>query len=133
MSGEQRLILLTGATGYMGGRLLRVLEERSVRLRCLARRSEFLRRRVSESTEVVKGDVFDPESLDGALAGMDSAYYLVHSMGSGGDLAKEDRIAAQSFARATQGSGAAAGTRDRFCPATPSTSGVARRRAAYDR
>ena len=102
MSGEQRLILLTGATGYMGGRLLRVLEERSVRLRCLARRSEFLRRRVSESTEVVKGDVFDPESLDGALAGMDSAYYLVHSMGSGGDLAKEDRIAAQSFARAAR-------------------------------
>jgi uncharacterized protein YbjT (DUF2867 family) len=100
--GQDGLILLTGATGYIGGRLLRVLEDRKVRPRCLARRPEFLRRRVSESTEVVKGDVSDPESLQGALAGVDTAYYLVHSMGSGRDFAKEDRSAAENFARAAR-------------------------------
>ena len=105
MSGQDHLILLTGATGYIGGRLLRVLEDRKVRLRCLARRPEFLRRRVSESTEVVKGDVFDPESLQGALAGVDTAYYLVHSMGSGRDFAREDRRAAENFAQAARDAG----------------------------
>jgi len=105
VSGQDRLILLTGATGYIGGRLLRVLEDRKVRLRCLARRPEFLRRRVSESTEVVKGDVFDPESLQGALAGVDTAYYLVHSMGSGRDFAREDRRAAENFAQAARDAG----------------------------
>jgi uncharacterized protein YbjT (DUF2867 family) len=103
--GQGGLILLTGATGYIGGRLLRVLEDRKVRLRCLARRPEFLRRRVSESTEVVKGDLSDPESLQGALAGVDTAYYLVHSMGSGRDFAKEDRSAAENFARAARDAG----------------------------
>ncbi len=105
MPGQDGLILLTGATGYIGGRLLRVLEDRKVRLRCLARRPEFLRRRVSKSTEVVKGDVSDPESLQGALAGVDTAYYLVHSMGSGRDFAKEDRSAAENFARAARDAG----------------------------
>jgi len=105
VSGQDHLILLTGATGYIGGRLLRVLEDRKVRLRCLARRPEFLRRRVSESTEVVKGDVFDPESLQGALAGVDTAYYLVHSMGSGRDFAREDRRAAENFAQAARDAG----------------------------
>lgn len=105
MSGQDRLILITGATGYIGGRLLRVLEHGGARLRCLARRPEFLRRRVGESTEAVKGDVFDAESLQGALAGVDTAYYLVHSMGSGRDFAGKDRIAAENFARAARSAG----------------------------
>jgi uncharacterized protein YbjT (DUF2867 family) len=99
---QDRLILLIGATGYIGGRLLRELEDRGVRLRCLARRPEFLRKRVSASTEVVKGDVFVPQSLEGALAGVDTAYYLVHSMGSGRDFARKDRSAAENFARAAR-------------------------------
>jgi uncharacterized protein YbjT (DUF2867 family) len=99
------LILLLGATGYIGGRLLRALGDRGVRLRCLARRPEFLRRRVAESTDVVKGDVLDPESLQGALVGVDTAYYLVHSMGSGRDFASKDRSAAANFARAARAAG----------------------------
>ena len=54
---DDRLILLTGATGYVGGRLLRVLEEQGHRVRCLARRPEFLKSKVSAGTEIVAGDV----------------------------------------------------------------------------
>jgi uncharacterized protein YbjT (DUF2867 family) len=99
------LILLVGGTGYIGGRLLRALEDRGVRLRCLARRPEFLRKRVGESTEVVTGDVLDLESLEVALVGVDTAYYLVHSMGSGRDFASKDRSAAENFARAARAAG----------------------------
>ncbi len=105
MRRQDRLILLIGATGYIGGRLLRALEDRGVHLRCLARRPEFLRRRVGESTEVVKGDVLDPESLEEALAGVDTAFYLVHSMGSGRDFARKDRSAAENFAHAARAAG----------------------------
>ena len=55
----KNLILLTGATGYVGGRLLKVLEESQFRLRCLARRPELLSPRVASNTDVVKGDVGD--------------------------------------------------------------------------
>ena len=58
-------ILLTGATGYIGGRLLRALEEAGRRVRCLTRRPEALRDRVAPATEVVEGDALDPESLKG--------------------------------------------------------------------
>ena len=55
---KNNLILLTGPTGYVGGRLLKVLEENNFRLRCLARRPELLCPRVDSKTDVVKGDVF---------------------------------------------------------------------------
>ena len=62
--GPQRpLILLTGATGYVGGRLLHALEERGERVRCLSRRPEYLSARVGPGTEVVPGDVLSPETL----------------------------------------------------------------------
>lgn len=67
-------ILLTGATGYVGGRLLARLEEAGLSVRCLARRPEALRGRVAPSTEVVAGDVRVPASLPEALAGIDTAY-----------------------------------------------------------
>ena len=102
---DERLILLTGATGYIGGRLLKALEAQGHRLRCLARRPEFLQQRVVESTQVVKGDLLDVTSLAPALAGVDSAYYLVHSMGSGGAFEEEDRRAAKSFADAAREAG----------------------------
>ena len=54
---DDRLILLTGATGYVGGRLLRVLEHQGHRVRCLARRPEFLKPKVGAGTEIVAGDV----------------------------------------------------------------------------
>ena len=58
-----KLILLTGATGYIGGRLLEELEARGCRVRCLARQPEFLLSRVAGGTEIVAGDVLDSASL----------------------------------------------------------------------
>jgi tryptophan-rich sensory protein/uncharacterized protein YbjT (DUF2867 family) len=84
--------------------LLGRLRSRSVSIRCLARRPEFLdvpRDRV----EVVGGDVLDLESLRVALAGIDVAYYLVHSMGSAGDFESEDRLGAGNFAAAAAAAG----------------------------
>ena len=103
---EQRpYILLTGATGYVGGRLLKALEAGGQRVRCLARRPEFLRARVADTTEVVQGDVLDPTSLSNALDGVHTAYYLVHSMGSTGAFEDEDRQAAGNFAAAACAAG----------------------------
>lgn len=102
--GDQ-LVLLTGATGYVGGRLLRRLEALGVPVRCLARRPEFVSPRVGPRTEVVAGDVLDPASLTGPLQGVDTAYYLVHAMGSGGAFEEQDRAAAQNFAAAARAAG----------------------------
>ena len=85
------MVLLTGATGYVGGRLLALLERRGIKLRCLARRLEALRGRTGPNTEVALGDVLDRSSLDEALLGVDTAYYLVHSMGTARDFEQEDR------------------------------------------
>lgn len=96
------LILLTGATGYVGGRLLRSLRAGGHRVRCLARRPEYLTSQVDAGVEVVEGDVFDRASLDRALAGVDVAYYLVHSMGQDEDFEAADRRAAENFAAAAK-------------------------------
>ena len=99
---DDRLILLTGATGYVGGRLLRVLEQHGHRVRCLARRPEFLKPKVSPETEIVAGDVLDPDSLSAALRGVNVAYYLVHSMGSAGSFEENDRQSARNFGAAAK-------------------------------
>ena len=98
-------VLLTGATGYIGGRLLRRLENLGCRVRCLARRPEFLQSQVAPQTELVRGDVLDAASLVAALCGVDVAYYLVHSMGSTGNFVEQDRQAARNFATAAQAAG----------------------------
>ena len=98
------LILLTGATGYIGSRLLRVLEEGGCAVRCLARQPG----RVAAgraTTEVVSGDCLDEASLDAAMTGVDQAYYLVHSMASGPLFAARDREAAANFGRAAARAG----------------------------
>jgi uncharacterized protein YbjT (DUF2867 family) len=102
---NNRLILLTGASGYVGGRLLKALEAKGYRVRCLARRPEFLQPRVSASTEIVQGDVLDVASLPAAMQGIDTAYYLVHSMGSSGTFEEEDRRAAKNFVDAARAAG----------------------------
>ena len=94
------MILLTGATGYVGGRLLPVLESRNESVRCLARNPEFLRSRSGAGTEIVPGDVLEPASLDAAFRGVQTAYYLVHSMASGRQYAEDDRRGALAFAAA---------------------------------
>lgn len=92
-------ILLTGATGYIGGRLLKILEKGNDRIRCLARNPKRLESRISPHTQIVKGDVQDKESLLKALQGIDVAYYLVHSLGSE-DFSQQDREGAAYFAEA---------------------------------
>ncbi|HYK43353.1 MAG TPA: SDR family oxidoreductase [Thermoanaerobaculia bacterium] len=98
-------VLLTGATGYVGGRLRPALEQRGVALRCLVRRPGDLQGRVSAATEIAGGDLLAPETLGAALAGIDTAYYLVHSMGSGDDFAERDRQAADNFGHAARQAG----------------------------
>jgi uncharacterized protein YbjT (DUF2867 family) len=102
MSG---LILLTGATGYVGGRLLSRLQQQGLRVRCLTRRVDALKDRINASTEVVQGDVFDPESLQSAFAGVETAFYFVHSMGDSRDFELQDRIAAENFSKAATRAG----------------------------
>jgi uncharacterized protein YbjT (DUF2867 family) len=99
------LTLLTGGTGYVGGRLIPLLEKQAVRLRCLARNPEKMRARVQPGTEIVQGDVLDPASLDRALQEVQTAYYLVHLMSGSKDFEKEDRQAATNFAQAAKNAG----------------------------
>lgn len=94
---NRRKILLTGATGYVGGRLLPLLESNGYEVRCMTRRPEVLRGTVGRDTEIVPGDVLDADSLAAAMQGVDTAFYFVHSMGSKGDFEAEDRQAAQNF------------------------------------
>lgn len=98
-------VLLTGATGYVGGRLLGLLEAEGYGVRCLARRPEFLLPRVGSTTEVVAGDVLIPESLVGAMDGIDTAFYLVHSMGDAESFEESDRRGAENFAAAAAAAG----------------------------
>ncbi len=102
---DQDLILLTGATGYVGGRLLQAIQDQGLPVRCLARRPEFLEPRAAPATEIVAGDVLDRRSLEAALSGVRIAYYLVHSMGSAGSFEENDRKAARNFAAAAKAAG----------------------------
>ena len=97
---DKQKILLTGATGYIGGRLLGALESRGLSLRCLSRKPEMLRGRVAPTTEIAYGDCLDLASLRQAMSGIETAYYLVHSMGSAGSFEDQDRRSAVHFAQA---------------------------------
>lgn len=99
------MILLTGATGYVGGRLLRALELGGQPIRCLTRQVSALRQRVADTTEVIAGDLLDPASLPPAMAGIETAYYLVHAMASAKSFEDEDRRSAEAFASAARDAG----------------------------
>ena len=100
-----RVLLVTGASGYVGGRLVRALDDRGERVRCLARRPQDLAARVPAGVDVVGGDVLDASSLGAALAGVDTAFYLVHGMGSRRDFQEDDRRGAVNFASAARAAG----------------------------
>ncbi len=94
-------VLVTGATGYIGGRLIPRLLEAGHQVRAMARNPARLGgREWASQVEVVGGDLLKPETLREALAGCEAAYYLVHSMGSGSGFEDRDRQAAQNFVKA---------------------------------
>ncbi|MFJ8666535.1 SDR family oxidoreductase [Streptomyces sp. NPDC093600] len=98
--------LVTGAGGYIGGRLVPELLDAGHRVRCLARTPANLRDHPwADRAEVVRGDVTDAGSLRPALRDIDVAYYLVHSMGAGRDFEETDRRAAHTFAEAARAAG----------------------------
>ncbi|MBD3224081.1 MAG: DUF2867 domain-containing protein [Caldithrix sp.] len=105
MNKSVKNILLTGASGYIGGRLLKLLENEPVNLRCLARNPDYLQPRVNPNTQIIQGDVLDESSLDQALHHIDVAYYLIHSMGSAKGFSETDRQAAENFGRACRRAG----------------------------
>ena len=102
-AGSRPRILLTGATGYVGGRLLHALLERGVGVRCFARRPEAIP--PQPGLEVVAGDALDAVAVRRALESVDIAYYLIHAMGAPESFEQLDRRAAVIFAEAARDAG----------------------------
>ena len=98
-------ILILGASGYVGGHLAPRLAAEGFEVRAAARRIDALRARGWDGVECVRADALDSDSLSVALEGVDIAYYLVHSMASGGDFSEIDRQAAANFRDAAASAG----------------------------
>ena len=106
--GRGRVALVTGATGYIGGRLVPELLAAGWKVRALARRPEALRDRPwSDDIEVVRGDVGDLDVVRSAMDGIHVAYYLVHALGSGSRFESTDRRTALVFGQAAREAGIA--------------------------
>lgn len=93
-------VLITGATGFIGGRLARRLLEDGHEVRALARNPDKAEPLRAAGAELHQGDLLEPDSLRGAGAGIEVAYYLVHAMGRGGqgDFAEREQRSAVAFA-----------------------------------
>lgn len=103
---QSPLILVTGATGYVGGRLVPRLLAAGCRVRCLARDPSRLQGRAwLDHVELAQGDVLQPDTLPAAMQGVSVVYYLVHSLGGGSDFPERDRLAARHCAEAARRSG----------------------------
>ncbi len=98
-------ILLTGATGYVGGRLLPLLEEAGYAVRCLARHPERLAGRLGADSQAVAGDLYDADSLQTAFKGIETAFYFVHAMGDNQDFEEREAQAARNFVAAADRAG----------------------------
>ncbi len=98
-------ILVTGASGYIGGRLLARLVTRRNPIRAMARRTEGLEAKWSQDLEPVAADVLKPETLVAAMQDVHTAYYLIHSMGEGGEFEARERESAEAFSEAAKAAG----------------------------
>ena len=97
-------VLVTGASGYVGGRLVPRLLEAGHTVRCVVRNARRLEGRFP-SAGIVEGDVFDESSMHRACTGIDTAYYLIHSMSDSRDFSERDREAAAIFGKAAREAG----------------------------
>lgn len=96
-----RTILITGATGYIGRRLKkRLLEDGRYAIRLLVRNRSKVSAAVRHRLDIVEGDTLKPATLTEALRGIDTAYYLIHSMGASADFSRLDRQSAENFREA---------------------------------
>jgi uncharacterized protein YbjT (DUF2867 family) len=103
---HSKLVLVTGATGYIGGRLVPALLEAGYRVRCMVRDARRLQGRSwSDHVEVVEGDALKPETLVLALEGVWAAYYLIHSLTDTKEFRERDKIVARDFGRAAREAG----------------------------
>ncbi len=98
-------VLVTGATGYIGGRLVPRLYDHGYTVRCFARAAHRLRGRFPSGVEIAEGSIHDPVALRAALPDCDVAYYLVHSMSSTKEFAAADREGARKFGEAARQAG----------------------------
>ncbi|MET0455553.1 MAG: NAD(P)H-binding protein [Mycobacterium sp.] len=106
MSDTDPRVLVTGATGYVGGHLAELLVDRGRTVRALARKPDKLRDAPwRDKAEVVRGDLSDRESLVEAFDGVDVVYYLVHSMGTSSDFVREEERSAHNVATAAKEAG----------------------------
>lgn len=100
------LVAVTGVTGYVGGRLVPELLAAGYRVRAVARRPERLRGRPwYDAVEIAQADASDPGQIRAALDGVDVAYYLIHSLGTGRRFEQRDRSTALAFGRAAREAG----------------------------
>lgn len=99
---NSKRVLITGGTGYIGTRLLKVLENKGFEISCLARKPEYLQSKVLLSTNVYKGDLLKPETLAQVFERIDTAFYLVHSMGDKESFEEREKDCARNFADAAK-------------------------------
>jgi uncharacterized protein YbjT (DUF2867 family) len=106
MKQDNELILVTGATGYIGGRLVSRLLEAGYRVRVLTRDPSRLQGRTwTAQAQAVQADVLQPETLAAAMQGVTAAFYLVHIMEGVEDFHERNQIAARNFGQAAQAAG----------------------------
>ncbi len=102
---DMKTILLTGATGYVGGRLLPILERSGYRVKCLVRKPEYFKSRVGSNTVIVQGDALDKKSVISAMQDVDIAFYLVHFLTDVKDFERKELTAAANFSEAAVSAG----------------------------